>query len=1359
MGRPDDGAFHEESAGAPRPPRVVPQGDPNSAHHISMKIVFVCLFVGLAMAILMSSFSQLGGGTPTVQTTISTNPQRAAETPRGSTSSLFRHGSSISAAQTGKGEATGPKDAFLYVNFVLSGGDGYDGAPNQEFWGYYADLHKVDASSNLANTPNTGKYHRRHGAEVGWTARSPLVPHSLCVSLNKSPDSSEVLSAYFNGIVNAIERIQVTDPFFWTIMSSLRLRDSVRAESILLTASTDVTGFRLYDDALEPQRSNNSGAGWFPRGSSPFARVQPSNRGDGSKGLILSTNMHPTVIAGVLYKLVYGLQVHDRFHDFPGRNTAEDLEPLGKVGPNTTSSSRSPNKNGHPHLPPMPLFFDDSHSQEHLFPFTDIVYFCDLPAVVQGAPSPTCKETLESSFLDSNVLSSLAKFPFRERAAKEGANPELFGIRIGGGGESMRGELGLLHARLRKLMKHVSITVVERGPLTKKPNLEAKKKVYSLFPLPDANPTRPLLVKSDVLRHVPRDKYRRIVYLDYDTFPQMPIVGTTEVLNSQKAVSFFRPPPLGYSYEKERRHKSPAAKKAAQEKELQKSRKKKLAKQQSGAVPPQKEGEAAVSTKRRLFAMEDSSKTDLAAFPKPSASDAPAASSTLILNRPLFQRPLQTKMDSAGRFLAPRHRGDGGDNVTITRLHVKWSDLFNLVSSETCVPKGGGRAAPVGADIAFSPEVRHQHNLAPHLYNSILFPTIPPSPPPQVVPNGITKAPPITLDTVIESAPPGTFASIYSRVGIHLDLMGSAYFNDSFGIASYFDPTKLQGFSYESQFNTGLMVYRNDFGAGDSADGAVVCANTDTFMRHWSWTHRSISICNSDRVLWDQCSLPHTIRSLSRQVRPSMVGERTPTTLNRIESVGDAAAGTSGAVGAADKVKGSTEEESTILSRKSFSAAETGGSVFNVLQSDAPDSIPERFRQNTIRVGQISEMYNYRDALGTPNHLTIGGISYNRHVVGKDVSTAFEDAIVPHLAKLNSNKEINDFCSSSGLTFASNGDTPRTSLISNALLDLRNKEVAEWEDEEERLLAGSLNHRYITVLTRQPWLRNGHADVPLFYHMFNRVIVALQFGSETHTSRPIANMPNTNIPGNLPLTIDPVKTDGVSGSKFRLSDLPSGLNIKNTAYSSFLHDPTFRSPGASVFALARLRRLRAACRESSKGSTSSPSLWREALGTQREEESVVYRYRSIPDHPFIKLQRLPRFVISFIESTIYPGRFLMDHRSRSIKHRLPLSVALRLGFEVSVAEPKPSNGPALNDLQEEMYRFDWARVGSILYCPPSAAPPAANQQEVDARKRADPSFRPHSRPAFKSWQEEAAYDCGAYVTGHAIGVMYVFGED
>ena len=121
----------------------------------------------------------------------------------------------------------------------------------------------------------------------------------------------------------------------------------------------------------------------------------------------------------------------------------------------------------------------------------------------------------------------------------------------------------------------------------------------------------------------------------------------------------------------------------------------------------------------------------------------------------------------------------------------------------------------------FSPQVRHQHNLAPHLCNPILFQTIPPSPPRKwsprpphtrsKAPSGRTvvgeeaahqivgwrrrkfsslQAPPIrtrassarrccgarapssrqAFDDAV-AASPGTL--IHSRVGIHLGLMGS----------------------------------------------------------------------------------------------------------------------------------------------------------------------------------------------------------------------------------------------------------------------------------------------------------------------------------------------------------------------------------------------------------------------------------------------------------------------------------------------------------------------------------------------------------------------------------------------------------
>ena len=221
------------------------------------------------------------------------------------------------------------------------------------------------------------------------------------------------------------------------------------------------------------------------------------------------------------------------------------------------------------------------------------------------------------------------------------------------------------------------------------------------------------------------------------------------------------------------------------------------------------------------------------------------------------------------------------------------------------------------------------------------------------------------------------------------------------------------------------------------------------------------------------------------------------------------------------------------------------------------------------------------------------------------------------------------------------------------------------------------------------------------------------------------------------------------------ASIPTGFNIKNTPFSHFMHDPTYRSSSQSVLPLARLRRLRMVCGSASSGIANSLKLWKEALGQVNQEEAILYRYRSIPEIPQIQLQRLPRFVINFIESSIYKGRFLMDHRSRSIKHRLPLSVAFRLGFEVSIASqsPKPEN------TYEEPYHFDWARVGSVLYCPPIFVPKAQTQAEIDSRKRSDPNFRPYQRPSFATWQEEASYNCATMVSGDGIGIMYVFGED
>ena len=54
---------------------------------------------------------------------------------------------------------------------------------------------------------------------------------------------------------------------------------------------------------------------------------------------------------------------------------------------------------------------------------------------------------------------------------------------------------------------------------------------------------------------------------------------------------------------------------------------------------------------------------------------------------------------------------------------------------------------------------------------------------------------------------------------------------------------------FELQFNTGVVAFR-------PKDGSVA-----SLLNHWSHLHRSLPRCVNDTVAWDQCSLPHALRT------------------------------------------------------------------------------------------------------------------------------------------------------------------------------------------------------------------------------------------------------------------------------------------------------------------------------------------------------------------------------------------------------------------------------------------------------------------------------------------------------------------
>ncbi|CUG08753.1 membrane-associated protein, putative [Bodo saltans] len=182
-----------------------------------------------------------------------------------------------------------------------------------------------------------------------------------------------------------------------------------------------------------------------------------------------------------------------------------------------------------------------------------------------------------------------------------------------------------------------------------------------------------------------------------------------------------------------------------------------------------------------------------------------AASSLRVRNQSSAER--RRRWWSSGR----RVDNNNGSNSTQQQqqLHIMY-DLLDLLSHD---------------DVVMVPELGHQRDLGPALYQNIL------------------EEPVLPDDE-------SNFSTYKSGK--------SAY--------QYYFP-------HERQFNTGLVAFRGS----QPCENLDVLSSTDfrvgDFFEEWSTIHRRVERCRLDRTAWDQCSLPRVLRSRSRHIRVNSAWE------------------------------------------------------------------------------------------------------------------------------------------------------------------------------------------------------------------------------------------------------------------------------------------------------------------------------------------------------------------------------------------------------------------------------------------------------------------------------------------------------